>query len=249
MSVVARLLNDPPEKFLIHSAEPQPEAIPFPLLPQMLRLADKFNLSPAIVESLNLHLYAHVDANPLRVYGLACQYDIPDVADAASKRLHNPPLESYSIDEIAIIPTAEDYHKLLCLQRLRKAKLSALLKGEEIFPHGYGECWTHKDYTKDRWREARQEVLKRLDASQIFNSLSRADDLSNLAGLDVARKLKAEADDLIANCVPCSKAWIAATDMLEVSLHSFRKTLSLSRPSQYKCRKAIRKVSQVPRNP
>ena len=167
LSLLIELLNDPPKSINRRSAEPQPDSIPFPLMPRIFRLADKYNLSSEIMSALATHLEAHADAHPLRVYGLACQYALPSVADLASKHLLSPPLESYSTDEVAVIPTAEDYHKLLRLQMLRKQRLRQLLEEEDIFPYRYGECWTHVDYTRGRWNEARVSIALGLDAGVI----------------------------------------------------------------------------------
>ncbi|KAG8220010.1 hypothetical protein J3R82DRAFT_1019 [Butyriboletus roseoflavus] len=54
--------------------------IPFPLLPDMLRLADKYDLSEPLRRTLHSHLFANAFIHPLEVYSFATRSCLDDVA-------------------------------------------------------------------------------------------------------------------------------------------------------------------------
>ncbi|KAG1743511.1 hypothetical protein EDB19DRAFT_1579077, partial [Suillus lakei] len=118
--------------------------IPFPVLPSMIQLADKYGLPKKIICSLHLHVQANAATNLLLVYAYATTHNLPKIAAAASAHLLYPPLSSYSKEDIQIIPTVTTYHELLRLHKYWKYRLRHILLNEDIFPHGYGTCPVHK---------------------------------------------------------------------------------------------------------
>jgi hypothetical protein len=137
LSVLFRLLHDPPKPFFRIRVEPglrPPEvppghetdvehAIPFVIMPLALGLADKYMLAPAIVENLHTHIGAHVASDPLPVYGLALSLGLQYIANSASEYLMDPPLAQYTPAEISVIPTVKDLHQLVRLHHAREMKL------------------------------------------------------------------------------------------------------------------------------
>ncbi|KAG6869192.1 hypothetical protein C0993_012291 [Termitomyces sp. T159_Od127] len=108
--------------------------IPFPILPLLYGLADKYAISDSITKTLDDHLLAHVHTFALPVYGFATVNGLDNVASEASQYLL--PLASYTAAEVAAIPTVSAYHKVVRLQTLRVKMLRELILGEDIFPHG-----------------------------------------------------------------------------------------------------------------
>lgn len=141
-------------------------AIPHPLLPRLFFLAEKYAFTPPIINALQTHLAAQAPAAPLLVYGIATQYSLLDIADNASKFVTTP-LDSYSTEHIKIIPSAEAYHKLLLLQSYRKLKMKELLEKDQLFPHGYGACASHKSHAEAMWNESRDAILKEFDCGEL----------------------------------------------------------------------------------
>ncbi|GBE78120.1 hypothetical protein BKA93DRAFT_299412 [Sparassis latifolia] len=172
-------------------------AIPIPILFILLSLADKYMLCNSVVDILHLHLAAHTSTYPLRVYGYAVERGLDDIAAQASKHLLHPPLSSYTSKDIAVIPTAQAYHKLVLLHSCRIDRLREVLMGEMIFPHGYGECTKHSQYTTVIWEERKKTV-----AAEV------------LAGTDVTAEM-AEVQRKFDSCETCSRACQAALEMLE----------------------------------
>lgn len=171
-AILLRLLHNLPPDYPTRKELQQPRyaiitptsAIPFPVLPLLFQLADKYVVSPAIVHALQSHLYAYASTFPLKVYGLASQLGLDWMADEASAFLVQPPLHTYTQDEVKLIPTAEAYHKLLILQHHRVEKIKDLLAHEELFPHGYGVCSAHKGSALAFWDQKRKSLLGRVDA-------------------------------------------------------------------------------------
>ena len=172
-----RLLHSPPKRFeapprkrdsdFTRVVETVPEAtIPWPLLPSLFRLADKYNLSERILQSLHSHLGAYASVFPLQVYGYAVGLGLDEIAAKTSKHLLHPPLMSYTPEELRVIPTAEAYQKLLLLHDYRIKKLTEMLLNEEIFPHGYGECPRHVQHTKALWQSRKEKILGRIEAGE-----------------------------------------------------------------------------------
>ncbi|PSR71272.1 hypothetical protein PHLCEN_2v12786 [Hermanssonia centrifuga] len=156
-----------PEKDFGRIQEIIPEAtIPFPLLPSLYRLADKYAFSQDIMQALHSHLGAYVSMYPLRVYGYASELGLDKVAAKASTHLLHPPLTSYSTEEMKAIPTAEAYHKLALLHEFRTRKIRETLMNEEVFPHGYGECSRHAQRTKDLWKTRKHVVYNQIQAGE-----------------------------------------------------------------------------------
>lgn len=150
LAALLRLLHFPPspptlyphdvnqEKLKMHSQRRRYDpatVIPLPLLLSLLfGLVDKYALPDAVSESLSVHLFAHAATYPLPVYGFAVRHGMDKVAMEASQYLM--PLASYRLDEVAVIPSVEAYHKVLQLQYFRMKVLRDLVLGEDIFPHG-----------------------------------------------------------------------------------------------------------------
>lgn len=147
---------------------PMEAVIPHPLLPRLFVLAEKYAFTSPIMNALQTHLAAQAPAAPILVYGIATQYSLPDIADKASAFI-TAPLDTYSTGQIKIIPNAEAYHKLLLLQNYRKLKMKELLEKEELFPHGYGACVSHKSHAEAVWNETRETLLKELNCGKNVN--------------------------------------------------------------------------------
>jgi len=182
--------------FHIQQTLPGAQAIPFPLIPTLLTLADKYALSDAIVHVLHTHLAAYTSTHPLRVYGYAVSLGLDDVAARASMYLLDPPLSSYTAQDIAVIPSAQAYHRLVQLHDYRIKKLMAYVMGEEIFPHGYGKCPRHGAKTQDVWEERKKVVCGKIQAAT-----------------DVAAEM-ADVQTEMAECEMCARAATAAISML-----------------------------------
>ncbi|KAK7694389.1 hypothetical protein QCA50_001575 [Cerrena zonata] len=149
----------------IYTSFPE-DAIPFPIIPTLLTLADKYSLSEALTTSLHSHLAAYTSVFPLRVYGYAVQLGLDDVAAKTSMYLLAPPLSSYSVEDLKVIPTADAYHKLVLLHDLRIKRLREILRGESIFPHGYGDCPRHSQKTVFLWERKKEDVVNLIEAGE-----------------------------------------------------------------------------------
>ncbi|KAL5495610.1 hypothetical protein ACEPAI_1073 [Sanghuangporus weigelae] len=206
MALLVRLIQDPPQTLSEaairegsseQSLEHPTAMIPYLLLPRLFALAEKYALKLPVMQILRTHLLVQACIAPLLVYGLATQYSLPEIADEASKFLAFTPLETYSLEDIKIIPSAEAYHKLLQLQSYRKRRIKELLMNEDLFPYGYGACSAHKDYAELMWDRRRRNILPNVHS-----------------GSDVARIMSRRLDAKIRTCNVCKKAWIAAREML-----------------------------------
>lgn len=140
--------------------------IPFPLLPDMLRLADKYELSEPLRRALHSHLFANASIHPLEVYAFATRNNIDDVAAEASAYLLHPPLSTYTKDCIALIPSASAYHDLVRLHSHRIQQLKTILLREDIFPFGYGVCVAHRESTTRAWNDSRMLLASQLEAGR-----------------------------------------------------------------------------------
>lgn len=181
--LLSRLLHDPPlsyqsaEQALSSKYENRltvvhpKDAIPFPLLPLLFTLADKYALAPDIMQVLHTHLLAYASSFPLQVYGLATRLGLERISAKASIFLLHPPLHTYSLAQIEVIPTAQAYHKLLLLQRHRVVKLRELLLTEELFPHGYGACPQHKDAATVLWDTKKKDLVGRIESGMLVARL------------------------------------------------------------------------------
>jgi hypothetical protein len=138
--------------------------IPFPLLPRMLQLADKYALSESLRQSLLAHMSSHVSVYPLEVYAFAMGRCLQSLAVDASKYLLHPRLSAYSPKDIEIIPSPEAWQKLVLLHDIRIRGLREILQGEEIFPHGYGTCSSHKDKAIFLWQQRKIDIILKIDA-------------------------------------------------------------------------------------
>jgi hypothetical protein len=178
LSLLFQLLHRPPEPYLATEA-PDSEAdyvhirqtipvsvIPFPLLPTLFALADKYAVTPSIWDVCHSHLSAYASTYPLRVYGMAVGMGLNHIAARASKYLLHPPLATYTPEEIKVIPTAEAYHRLVLLHEYRTRKLRELLIEEQVFPLGYGECSRHTQRTKALWQTRKKQVVNQVEAGQ-----------------------------------------------------------------------------------
>jgi len=190
--------------------------IPLPILTTILQLADKYIVKSGIVQSLHTHLWAHRMVFPLKVYGIAAQYSLDWIVDDTSMFLIHPPLHTYTLEEVSIIPTAVAYHKLLALQRHRTTKLREILRDEELFPHHYGECPRHAGSANALWSRRKDALLGKVDS-----------------GTDVAAEMTASLEDL-GGCETCYKRWSAATDMLAYKCRRVPRRTDKLFPSQPK---------------
>lgn len=138
--------------------------IPFPLIPTLLRLADKYAFTEAHVKCLHTHLGSYASIYPLRVYGYASELGLTELAAKTTMYLLDPPLSSYTAEEVKVIPSAEAYHQLVVLHEFRIRKLKELLMNESIFPHGYGRCSKHAGRTEKLWGQQKEVVAGRIEA-------------------------------------------------------------------------------------
>jgi hypothetical protein len=142
--------------------------IPFPLLPRMLQLADKYDLSENLQQSLLAHMSSYVSSRPLEVYAFATGRGLQALAVDASKHLLHPRLAAYSPKDIKMIPSTEAWQKLVLLHDVRIRGLREILLGEEIFPHGYGTCSAHKDKTITLWGQRKMDIILKVEAGKQF---------------------------------------------------------------------------------
>jgi len=199
--------NPEPYGTTIRTEEYQPgSVIPFPLLPIMLQLVDKYALSEKVQKSLLAHLSSHVAGHPLKVYGYATEHGLRDVAVDASLHLLHPPLSFYSPNDLKVIPVPEAWHELVLLHEVRIRGLRRLLLAEEIFPHGYGECSSHRERTKALWRQRKNEIILKIEAAT-----------------DVAAEMGSLKQDF-SSCKTCSKGCEAAVDMLSYKCRKLPKS-------------------------
>lgn len=190
--------------------------IPFPLLPDMLRLADKYDLSEPLRRTLHSHLFANASIHPLEVYAFATKNRIDDVAAEASAYLLHPPLSAYSKDRIALIPSVSAYHDLVRLHNYRIQQLKTVLLREDIFPFGYGVCVAHRENTTRAWNDSRMLLTTRLEAGMMSGGYQAEE----IAHSQPATDLVAEMSVLLNqfdSCKTCHKACSAAIGMLGVN--------------------------------
>ena len=179
LSMLLHLLHDPPAPYVevpvpkserdftrVQGTLPNASAIPFPLLPTLLSLADKYVLSDAIVHVLHSHLGAYASTHPLRVYGYASTLGLDALAARTSAFLLDPPLSAHSTQDVSALPNAQAYHKLVQLHEYRVKALGEVLMGEEIFPYEYGKCPRHGAKTQAVWEERKKVISGRIKAGE-----------------------------------------------------------------------------------
>lgn len=221
------LLHKPPKPFVAPPTESKdftrvwqdviPDStIPCPLLPSLFVLADKYVLSREIVDTLKSHLAAYASVFPLQVYGCASSLGCDEIAAEASTHLLYPPLGTYSVDEIRVIPTTEAYHQLVLLHDFRIKKLKEVLSNEDVFPHGYGECNRHSDRTKSIWVAKKRDIIGQIEAGECSVAYRLSRSSTSVAATDVAA-LMVPIQDELPDCQTCNRAWEAAVAMLAVS--------------------------------
>ncbi|KAF9243892.1 hypothetical protein BU15DRAFT_42821 [Melanogaster broomeanus] len=181
--------------------------IPYPLLPDMLRLVDKYALSEPLRRSLHSHLFASASAHPLEVYAFATTNGLGDIAAEASAYLLHPPLATYTSNQIAVIPSTAAYHALVRLHSLRVSRLKEILLAEEIFPFGYGACLTHQEDTTRTWNERRMVLATQIEAAT-----------------DLAAEMTVLLQQLKL-CTTCHKACTAAIEMLAYKCNRIPRTI------------------------
>ncbi|KAG8859922.1 hypothetical protein FRB91_005792 [Serendipita sp. 411] len=193
-------------------------AIPFPLLKKLFLLNDKYIFKPTMVATLHTHLAVHAFDEPLEVYAMSTILGIDDVAAFASTQLHSPPLESYSLDQISILPSITSLHLLYQLHAVRRQRLCEVLAEEPLFPRGYGECPTkgHTEKAEEAWRKQKRILL----------SMGRIQ-----AGADLSIEMMPVAVE-VSGCVTCHKAYQAAIGMLQYK--SAKIPQSISNLPEYK---------------
>ncbi|CAG7846722.1 SubName: Full=Uncharacterized protein {ECO:0000313/EMBL:CCA74244.1} [Serendipita indica DSM 11827] len=177
------------------------DAVPFPLLKRLFVLADKYIFTPAIVETLHTHLASHATDSPLQVYAMATAMGIDDVAIYASTQLHSPPLETYTPDQMAILPTIQSLQLLYILHAVRKQRLREILAEEQLFPSGYGKCTVkgHVEMAEEAWRKQKRILL----------SMGRIQAGANLR-VEMMPVLVT-----VSGCNTCLKAYETAIDMIQ----------------------------------
>ena len=189
--------------------------IPFPLLPDMLRLADKYDLSEPLRRTFHSHIFANASIHPLQVYAFATRNSLNDVAAEASAYLLHPPLSTYSKNQIALIPSVSAYHDLVRLHSYRIQQLKMILLREDIFPFGYGVCVTHQENAVRAWDDARMLLATQLEAGRSGDGYQ----VQEIAHSRLATDLAAEMSVLLEQfeyCKTCHKACSAAIEMLGV---------------------------------
>ncbi|KIM28982.1 hypothetical protein M408DRAFT_329026 [Serendipita vermifera MAFF 305830] len=176
-------------------------AVPLPLLRRLFGLADKYALKEELLSTLYSHLVAHAFDQPLQVYALATALEADDVAAFASTQLHSPPLESYSPEQLEILPSVKSLQVLYILHAQRTQALRKIVAEELLFPHGYGKCTSrgHADRAEEAWRKRKRYLL----------SMGRL-----TSGTDIAAEMLLAIDDLDA-CDTCKKAFDRAIGMLQ----------------------------------
>lgn len=142
------------------------QVIPFPLL---FRLSDKYVLPVAFVNDLRFRLAAYALTCPLRAYGYAVELGMDEIAAEASSHLLSPPLATYTLEDISVIPKVAAYHALLSLHEFRARKLREVLMDEPLFPYGYGECPKHGQKTNLQWEQWKVDLLPKVHAGAYFH--------------------------------------------------------------------------------
>jgi len=221
LTILLRLLHNPPSPPLLLKSKKEysdssfmtsrrpsdvydpATVIPFPILVQILELADKYALDRTIMETLCRHLLVYAETYPLQIYGYATDHGLDKIAAKASQYLM--PVASYRMDEICQISKVNDYHKIVQLQHLRTQSLRELVLGEDIFPHGYRACPLHLQGTTALWNTKRTMLAAQLTAVT-----------------DVAVEMGLILEALPKGCQTCHEAGSAAVKMLAVSLHIAR---------------------------
>jgi hypothetical protein len=114
---------------VVYPGENPPLHEDLPLLVKCITFAEKYELSTLIpiFQDMLCHPYL-LDAQPFHVYGLACDFGWMQVKDRAAKATL-----IYDVDNIRTVPgfgnlTAQDYHDLVSLHRLKAEKMRSVLR-------------------------------------------------------------------------------------------------------------------------
>jgi hypothetical protein len=177
LAVLLRFLHEPPPLLpiapktssIVGARGLRSSGIPFPLLSTLLYLGDKYGFSEPLLAIIRSHLGAYISTFPLQVYGHAMRMNWGALAADASEFLLGP-LTSYSAEEIAVIPNADAYHRLVVLQETRVKALRQFLLGEELFPHGYGYCSRHGTQMAGQWDAMKNQLAQKVEASKLESS-------------------------------------------------------------------------------
>ncbi|KDQ20653.1 hypothetical protein BOTBODRAFT_50721 [Botryobasidium botryosum FD-172 SS1] len=180
--------------------------IPFPLLPPLFQLADKYILADAIVRKLEHHLRQNAPSHPFQVFCCATSLNLPLIAACASKYLHSPPLHMYSLSTIRSIPTVEAYHHLVLLHGHRIDRFREILRLEELFPFGYGACPQHMSQIKQRWDMQKMQLLPLIHAAS-----------------DIADEMETALGHI--DCPLCARAVTSATAMMKYKCDKVPKSI------------------------
>ena len=171
LTVLLRLLHDPPQTYdpptTSATAKAHEDAIPLPILRIAFDLSDKYMLAPELSAALHTHLAAHATTSPLKVYGYATALGLDKLASLASEHLLHPPVASYTLEEISVVPTVAALHDLVVLQGLREPRLRDVLLREPLFPHSYGMCASHGKRVIASWEERKKALAPKVRAGEI----------------------------------------------------------------------------------
>ena len=203
--------------------------MPFLLLNRLFALADKYIFTPAIVETLHTHLASHAADNALRVYAMATSMGIDDVAVYASTQMHSPPLETYTPEAMAILPTIQSLQLLYILHAVRKQRLREILAEEQLFPSGYGMCTAkgHVEAAEEAWRKQKRILL-------------------SMGRIQAGANLRVEMMPVLVTvsaCDTCLKAYNKAMDMIQVRINL--KGCTTINKSQYKSIKIPQSIANL----
>lgn len=164
VSVLLHLLHNPPQA---HDRWKSYRPIPLPTLRIAFDLLDKYMLAPGLAETLHTHLAAHVRTSPLQVYGYAVELGLDNLASQASEHLLHPPVASYTLDEIRVIPSAAALHRLVVLQARREPELREVLLNEPLFPHGYSCYGSHGKRLDALWEARKARLVPKVRAGKM----------------------------------------------------------------------------------
>ena len=190
--------NGQPEIPNPNAKEITPFVIPLPVLRPLYDMADKYDLTPELHTILHEHLLGNAPQYPLEVYAMATLLGLDKIAAKSSAHLLRRPLATYTMEEIAILPTVQSYHRLVMLHAHRTQKLRETLMAEDIFPHDYGTCSKHSKATKELWQMRKRHLEWRITA-----------------GTDISVEMGTLEGSLV-HCATCTLAYERAVAMLKV---------------------------------
>ncbi|KXN87463.1 hypothetical protein AN958_08768 [Leucoagaricus sp. SymC.cos] len=118
----------------------------------------------------------YLEENPLRVYGIACNFDLEDKAKIASRyTLRINLLDTPLLDEMRHI-SAYDYQKLINLHRTRAKAASGLLTPPRSLKCPQCNTYGHSSYGSPKWwqtfaSKAKAELAVRPTTEGIFDNM------------------------------------------------------------------------------